>query len=429
MKPDQIILVSPRGWVRIAEGQARDIKPWSALEGTALVVADFVESQVGLQACKGKAEYAGAQIEKRVRSEGGIDGPMQVFVHDQLRHEDSTLAFYTAVPLELWQQFQTWAAQQADHCLVVPLAALLPGKGDNLNLLRCGTQLHGYAATDGKIFYAGVAALGNGTDDLRAPLRTLINQLRAAGWKGSSKGVRWGNVLSGDLAEDKELLTELNASGIAGAQLMPHATLRTSQSTQGATALPGLLDAAKGTALQAPPLSKLAWLSEAYVMPLAAMIAVVAIGLGVFAYFAQGQIAAQHQVAQAMGSEIEGLQTRVSEANRLAATTDMDPATVAFVKQLGYAAVHDPVRMLGTVRHAAGSSIRVQRLQLARASQSSAPHFRLDGVVINGSNEALGRFLGELRNKGWQAESVSPNDATYGAFAYNLRPIETTPGG
>jgi hypothetical protein len=430
MKTDQIVLVSNQGWFRFFEVQSQSIKPWSDIQGPALVVVDFYESQVGIQACKGKADYAAAQIEKQVRSEGSIEGPLHVFVHRQVRHAESSLALYTAVSLEFWQGFQTWSNRQADHCLVMPLAALL-SRGvteDQLLVLRVGSQLHGFSAYNNKMFYAGATALGNETSDLFAPLKTLLNQLRASGWKGSSKSVRWASVFSDDLDDDRALLERLATAGLVEAKLLEHESLRSETSPRSGTALPQLLEQTSASSLHAPLMPRLAWLSEAYVLPVAAMITVVSIGLGALAFFTQKAVDSQVQAAQAVAGEVQTLRQRVAAATPSENSPKMAPAAVEFVKQLGFAAVNDPVRMLSTVRRAAGASVRVQRLQLSRKDQSAPPHFRVDGVVIDGSNEGLRRFLSELRMQGWQADSVQPNDSAPGAFAYALEPVTTGQG-
>lgn len=427
MKTEQIIFVSPKGWFQFKEGKSHALQPWTDIQGPALVVVDFSESEIGLQPCKGKAEHAAPQIEKLVRSQGSIDGPLQVFVHSQVRHADSSVALYTAVSLDLWQKFQTWANRQADHCLILPVAGLLAGavKGDELLILRVGSHLHGYSASGNKLHYAAVAALGLDASDLFAPARTLIYQLRKSGWKGSDKDVRWGSLFSSDLDAERALLDELSSAGVVQAQLLPHEPAGSDQTPRGATVLPHLLESTPTAALQAPWLARMAWLSESYVMPLAAMIAVVAIGLGGFTYLSQHLVRAQVQVAQSFEPEIQTLRQRVAAVAQPDPSTKMAPTSVEFVKQLGFAAVHDPIRMLGTVRRAAGATVRVQRLQLVKATSGTSltPHFRVDGVVVNGSNDDLRHFLSELRGQGWQAESAQPNDSTLGSFAYNLKPV------
>lgn len=422
MKPDQIILVCAQGWFQLAEGRCRELQPWADVKGSALVVVEFAQSQVGVQSCKGKAEYAAAIIEKAVRAEGAVDGPLQVFVHRQIRHNDSSSVLYTAIPLELWQQFQTWSRRQPDHCLIVPLAGLFLGKAadDQLQVLRIGSQLHAFSAAGSKMHYAGATAIGSDPADLHAPLRTVVMQLKAGGWTGAPKGVRWGGVLADDLDVERGLLGKLAEAGLNDVRLMPHGSFRIGDAAS-ASALPHLLDAMDTQAIQAPWLGRMAWLSESYVVPLAALIAVMTVGLGAFAFFSNHLIAQEQTALQALQSETEQLRQRVGQVDRANAAA-LDPEAATFVRQLGFAAVHDPIRMLATVRQAARPGVRVQRVQLVKTDSQARPRFRVDGVVDGQANQELRRFLAELLAQGWQAESVSPNDGSPGAFAYLLKP-------
>lgn len=422
MKPDQIILVCAQGWFQLAEGRCRELQPWADVKGSALVVVEFAQSQVGVQSCKGKAEYAAAIIEKAVRAEGAVDGPLQVFVHRQIRHADSSSVLYTAIPLDVWQQFQTWSQQQPDHCLIVPLAGLFLGKAadEQLQVLRVGSQLHAYSAAGSKMYYAGATAIGSDPADLHAPLRTVVMQLRASGWSGAPKGLRWGAVLSDDLDVERGLMGKLAEAGLNDARLMPHESFRIGEAAC-ATVLPHLLDTMDSKAIQAPWLGRMAWLSESYVVPLAALIAVMTVGLGTFAFFSNHLIAQEQANLQALQGESEQLRQRVSLVDRTNASA-LDPAEASFVRQLGFAAVHDPIQMLSTVRQAARPGVRVQRVQLIKTDSQAKPRFRVDGVVDGPANQELRRFLAELLAQGWQAESVSPNDGSSGAFAYLLKP-------
>ena len=424
MKPDQIILVCAQGWFQLAQGQCRELQPWADVKGPALVVVEFAQSQIGVQACKGKAEYAAAIIEKAVRAEGAVDGPLQVFVHRQIRHTDSSVVLYTAIPLELWQQFQTWSQQQPDHCLIVPLAGLFqgPAADEQLQVLHLGSQLHAFSAAGGKMHYAGATAIGSEPADLHAPLRTVVMQLKASGWTGAPKGVCWGGVLSDDLDVERGLLGRLAEAGLNDVRLMPHESFLNGEATC-ASVLPNLLDAMDSNAIQAPWLGRMAWLSERYVVPLAALIAVMTVGLGAFAFFSNHLITQEQTTLQALQDETEQLRQRVSRVGQASASA-LDPEAASFVRQLGFAAVHDPIQMLATVRQAARPGVRVQRVQLVRTDSQAKPRFRVDGVVDGPANRELRRFLAELQTQGWQAESVSPNDGSPGAFAYLLKPVE-----
>lgn len=426
MKAEQILLVTSQGWSCLAQGELRPVAPWPDLKGSAIVVVDFTDAQVGVQSSKGKAEYAAAQIEKAVREEGAVEGPLKVFVHKQVRHTDSSQSLYTAVALEDWQQFETWSSRQPDHCLVVPVVALLAaaGVGDKIRMLRIGQNLHAYAESDNRLHFATAAALGSDATDFVAPVRTVLAQLRASGWKASNE-VRWGAALADDLTAEQDLLTQLGALGATEGKLLAHESYRAGTG-KAASALPGLLDALDARSLTASFLQRMAWLSERYVMPLMALVAVVTLGLGAFSLYAEQLIARERQSIDSLQGEIGQLRARVEKVTAAQAAS-VEGGDLAFARQLGFAATHDPIRMLTTVRRAAGSTVRVQRVQLAKIDQSNKARFRVDGVVANGSSAELSRFLGELRVQGWQAESTTPADGTAGAFAYFLRPV--APGG
>ena len=426
MNAEQILLVTPQGWSCLAQGELRPVSPWPDLKGSAIVVVDFADSQVGVQSSKGKPEYAAAQIEKAVRAEGAVEGPLKVFVHKQVRHTDSSQSLYTAVALEDWQQFETWASRQPDHCLIVPVVALLAGAsvGDKIRLLRIGQNLHAYAESDNRLHFATAAALGSDATDFVAPVRTVLAQLRASGWKGSNE-VRWGTALADDLAAEQDLVAQLAALGATDAKLLAHASYRAGTG-KAVSAIPCLLEELDARSLTASFLERLAWLSERYVMPLMALVAVVTLGLGGFALYAEQMIARERQGIDSLQGEMKQLRARVDKVTATQAAS-VEGGDLAFARQLGFAATHDPIRMLTTVRRAAGSTVRVQRVQLTKVDQSSKARFRVDGVVANGSSAELSRFLGELRAQGWQAESTAPSDGTAGAFAYFLRPL--APGG
>lgn len=421
---DQIILVSSLGWTRFADGQATALKPWSEIQGTAVLVADFADSFVGVQASKGKPEYASAQIEKSVRSEGGLEGPLQVFVHKQLRHAGSTLTFYTAISLLLWQQLQDWCNAQGDHCLVIPLAGLLPTSGSEgrAQIFRSGAKLLGYRASANRIWYAEAAVLGSGAAEQRAPLRALMSQLNLNSTDGAIQLCDWGLIASGDPEAERRFTSALAEGGAIQAEMLPQTEFSAPPDRTLATVLPYLLDKAPVKVVQAPWLSRLAWMSEAYVVPLAAMIAVVALGLGALAYVSHNMAANEQKFAASLQSEIGALRERVASVER-PDNASIDAGTRKLVGELAFAASHNPVQMLAGVRRAAGLDVRIQRLQLVKTSSGMRPRFRVDGVVTATSNASLGRFLADMRLQGWQAESAAPNDSTPGAFAYILQPI------
>lgn len=424
MTSEQIIFVSSRGWFQLAQGKVSEIQPWPTLQAPAYVVADFADAQVGVQYCKGKAAYAAAQIEKVVRAEGLIDGAVQVFIHRQMGHTDSNQTLYTAVPLPQWQEFQSWMARQRDHCLFIPLAGLLATKcpDGEIRVFRSGSQLHVFGQHEGRMHYAAAVALGTDPSDFVMPLKVALTQLKADGWKGRVDACAWAMVHPGDPVQEQALLDGLAETGVAQARLLPHASFDDAAQASSvlASALPALVAALPTRAWAVPALQRLAWFSERHVLPMAAMVAVVAAGLGVFAFFADRTVDAERSTVAALQNEVEELRHRVGAAQE-ERQAEAEAPELAFARQMGFAMVHDPVRMLATVRQAAGTQIRIQRVQLSKGMAPEPARFRVDGVVADGSSQALSHFLAALRTAGWQAESTAPGDSAPGAFAYHFR--------
>src|SRR5690606_33494057 len=170
-------------------------------------------------------------------------------------------------PLETWQQFQSWSRRQSDHCLVVPLAGLLhaPWADEQPHVFRVGSQLHAYGAAGGKMQYAVATALGKEASDFQAPLKSLFAQLRASGWEGDVKTVRWSCALTADLESEQVLLAELAQIGVVQARLQPLEGFSIGGGKKASSSLPQALVSSGSRAIQAPLLDRMAWFSEAYV--------------------------------------------------------------------------------------------------------------------------------------------------------------------
>lgn len=426
MKPDQIIYITSQGWSRLSNGRFHSITPWADVEGTTLVVIDLAESEVGVQSCKGKFDYASAQIEKVVRSSGSIEGPLQIFIHKYIRHADSTEALYTAIPLDVWQKLQTWSNSQKDHCLLVPLAGILAldSNLEEVQLTRGKAQLYAVAITESKIYFAAAATLSTDAGDLLTRAKALLIQLKALGLSSAALKGRWGAVLSNDIELDRELVKKLSESNILDTKLLKHDLFTDAGGLAVSSFLQPALDSAGTKVMQSSWLRRLAWVCESHAMRIAAIVATFAIGLGALGLFVQTMASNESQQSLQLTRELGRLKARQTEADSISVSS-LDSDTSNFVKQLGFAASNDPVLMLATLRKVADSAVRIQRLQLTKPDQGSKPIFRVDGVVIDGSNATLGRFISQLRVQGWQAESVAPSDSSLGAFAYMLKPLAT----
>lgn len=427
MTQDQIIFVSAQGWCLFKGGTCLPIPAWPRLDGSALVVVDFDPSVSGVQACKGRPEFAAAQIEKGVRTEGLLEGPLQVIIHKQIRHADSSTALYTALPLDGWQQLQSWARSQRDHCLLLPLVAMLPRQRAQgwVHVLRCGVHLRAYCESDGKMHYADTAALGTTLADMQAPLRALMAQLRTSLGGDIDKGVFWSSIQADDIANERALAHSLHELTGKEVRLLEQQPMRTGSGAQKVSALPGLMDGMEPRSVSVSGLARLAWKSESSLLPLAAMVMVVALGLGAFALFSHQQAQRETLAADSQRGALQSLRERALRVNQ-SVPAPQSERDGAWVRELGQAALYDPVRMLTTLRRAAGPWVRIRSLQLQKAEGKEPARYVIEGVVTAGDNEALSHLLSALKREGWQADPATPADASVGAFAYRLRPLSAS---
>ena len=99
------------------------------LAGAAVVVSDFENAVSNVISLEGSPAHAVALIERRLRSDGMIDGESKILIHRTRSIGAGYQTLFTAVPLDLWQQTYAWAEAQPDHCLLIPFTSLLFKEG------------------------------------------------------------------------------------------------------------------------------------------------------------------------------------------------------------------------------------------------------------------------------------------------------------
>ncbi|GAB3740691.1 hypothetical protein GCM10028794_25670 [Silanimonas algicola] len=145
------------------------------VERATIVLTDFDGAVSDVASLEGSPSHAVALIERRLRSDGLIDGDAKVLVHQVRTVGNGYQALYTAVPLDRWQQLFAWADQQDDHCLLVPVVALLwkrlrPGQGV---VLHSGRKLVFLASLRSGPVYASALAFSDSRADLAMTVAAL----------------------------------------------------------------------------------------------------------------------------------------------------------------------------------------------------------------------------------------------------------------
>ncbi len=486
MKPDQILIITDSSWQLLRDGRKTTIPAWSDVSGTTLVFFDFSNSQSGLISSKGKEQYAAAIIEKEVRTSGALDGAVKVFVHNTRALSDTIQSFYTAISLESWQELQNWATRQADHCLLIPMTSLIArsakskvqsGKNhfsdseqfsrgssrvDDLSMFsesvmdadtardssgastfstkktrarsqdrnssrvsacRIGNQIHAFADHEGRLHYGQVTLLGRAYEDVGPAVRALAEQLTVGSWGESAPAMDWITIGAADMEIERAM-----AAGVAQSlHLNERFASYIEFPEQGESFFTSLHQFSKELLVlnkSVPGLAKIAWLSESWAAPVSAVVACACLIVGGLGYYLQQQMGQQEAELAVAKSQSAQLQTQIARLAKENLPLAEDPQ-FAFANKIAESALYDPVRMLSLVRQAAGSKIRIQRVQLTRIDNSAKHFYRVEGVAAGGANQEIANFTAALKAQGWQSTPAQSSDGSIGAFAYTLRPVAT----
>ncbi len=421
MNFDNFVFVTVGGWTRWSDGALEEMEPWGRVKGITLVVTDFEEAPMGCYRFDGgKGAYALPMIEKRARAEGVIEGVAHIVAHEVLPAADGFQTFHTAVALEFWQRLQQWATQQRDHCLVMPLGALLADRLGPLQarVVRLERTFHCHMHTSAGPAYVCATAVSDRIDDMRTAVRVLAGLTRIDLGRGVKAPVQWVNLLLQDEASEGILLAEWNDSAVLhGVPVRPARTADNVSAVSVAGLIALLSDTGIGGAVN-PPLQRFAWQSERFVLPAAVVCTALAVGLFTLGAYFHGESAKQHDANARFRTELAQLESRIAKVS----SEQPNPgylAVASFASKLGDGARFDPVPMLALLRNAASDDIDIKRLRL-EGSTDGAHSFRVDGVMASSDVLSMGRFVSRLRQAGWTTQPLEPADTAAGAFSYRL---------
>lgn len=419
--------VGDSGWQLCLRREVHEVPAWPRLRHPAVVVLDLDDIHTGVWRFDGKPEHAPALIEKRVRLEGLIEGQAHIVVHRLLRHPGGFQACFSAVPLEIWQRATAWAAEQADHCLLVPGAGLLvhgvaDGHGRALVSER---RWQAYAQYEGGMVWVSVQGLGQGEAALDSAAQLMASQWRQAlplginprvevgalwAWAapgGEAAGVQGGVQAIQSILDLSAACLPLQVLAPVGGGTMVH------------TGLPTLAQAAASSQAVNPGVALLAWRAERWVEVLAAVTVLAGAGLVGLGLYARHEVGAQRQAAVALKHEFEQFQRRVQSVSELKPPARLLPVTV-FASKLDDGDRYDPIALLAVLRRVTGPQIRIQRVHLEAGAGGKARAYRVDGLVGLDTPGAVPNWVAGLASAGWTVRAVDPVETGLGAFSYEL---------
>jgi hypothetical protein len=424
MKQALVLHVTDEGWRALTTDQRwLEVTPWAALSQPAIVVLELEQSHTDVWRFEGKPDHAAAIIEKRVRTEGFVDGAAHVVVHQVQAFPGGFQAFFSALPLDLWQQASAWAAAQKDHCVLVHSAALL----------TLGLRVGGGRAMVGPRGWAALAWAPSGLSYLTA--RVVGRNTGEETFSGATRllASQWGplgsgldRVQIGVLGVDASIrIDELAAFFARTASVDAKVdTLQVFQpSQQGLPAwkssLPDAARLATSGHVLNPGLARMAWQAEAWVGRLTGVVALVAVGLMGASLHARTQVDGLRELVAQRSLEVSDVEQRIARLGLV----EPPPAlleTAEFARRLDEGRQLDPMRLLTDLQRQTPAEIRVQRVKLEPSAAIQGKLFRVEGTAAIGDSVAMMRWVSAMETAGWRMKAIDPSDANPGAWAYEV---------
>ena len=452
-------VIQQQGQWLVFDGQTvsrSDSRP--RLQRAAVVVSNFENAVSNVIALEGSPAHAVALIERRLRSDGLIDGESKILLHKTRTVGAGYQTLFTAVPLDVWQQTYAWAEAQPDHCLLVPFTSLLwkslrPGQG---LVLQSGRQISVLAQLKHDMLYRTALAYSEDPTDLAMTAGALAEQFAEELGEGEDSleplALQWCPVLvprpaEGQPWDDDSLREIFSARSGLKVTSVPLQPVRDEAGNEYRSGIGWIGSRASASIAVNPTASRMAWVAE-WALPLASAASLVfALILGTLgARWALAAGEAGERSAQ-LGLDIAAIEQRTEELRAKEAPPADFTTTQAFVERAArLQAGADPSAALALVRDAAAGQVRILRLRLEEPPQAQPgmPPMPQDAngytLRIDGAADAwrgtpgmqVPTFIERLRQAGFDPQPVDPQSgalnapAAGGFFSYLLkRPLAT----
>lgn len=429
MSTEHIYRVTNAGWLHCHGHQVEDVPAWPRLTHTALVVLDLDDVFTDVWRFEGKADYASALVEKRVRTQGLVEGAAHIVVHRLVKMPGGFQVYFTAISLELWQRCTQWAQEQADHCLVMTAGGLLCHgvSSGHARLMLSQRRLMSFAQTEEGMVFGSTQALGSGISAMASAAQVLTANQGALLARLGAEAVEWGTMWTTNPA-DIDTCHAAVRNVLGGAPGVMPTTELAMGGERVHTVLPQLARDAAGRHALNPLVERVAWRAERWVASITAvtaLVGVVLVTVGVLVGQAADQ---QREDGQSQRGELAALQQRIQAVSTVEAPQKLLPVA-EFSRALDEGARHDPVAFLALLKSSAGKDIRIQRVRLETATGvNKGRAFRVDGVMAAGASASVTRWVSQMIAAGWTLKAVDPTYTGPGAFSYELVSSVTATG-
>ncbi len=417
---EHVYRVSSAGWVHCHGNDAQDVPAWPTLQHSALVVLDLDDIFTDVWRFEGKSEYAAALIEKRARTQGLVEGAAHIVMHRLLKVPGGFQAFFSAIPLELWQRCTQWAREQGDHCLLLTAAGLLShGVGtDGGRILLSQRRLMYFAQTEEGLSFGSMQALGGRESAMADAAQALLGRQQGLWTRLGADAVEYG-VLWSVQPEDVEASLHAIQAVLGNAPVVLFAAELDAAGARVLTALPKLAHEGAGRHALNPLGERIAWRAERWVAPVTVVTALAGLVLIAAGALITQQTDGYRSAGQGERAQLETLQSRIQAVSAVETPRKLLPAT-ELARQLDQGIRYNPMTFLLDLKEATGKDMRIQRVRLETEAQNRTRTFRVDGLAASGASYAVMRWVSHMTAAGWTLKALDPVGAAPGAFSYQL---------
>lgn len=408
------------GWTHCHAQLMHPVAAWPQLKHNAFVVLDFNDIVTEVWRFEGKADYAAALIEKKVRTEGLVEGAAHIVLHRLNKVPGGFQVYFSALSLELWQQCMEWAKAQSHHCLVMTAAGLLCHgiASGQARVLLSQRRLMCFGQTDEGMVFGTTQALGNDPAGLAHAAQVLVNNQAGMLRRIGSANLRWVTLWSSQTGDAEVCLAVLQRALERELVIESEMELRGEEGVI-LTAMPKLARAAAMQHVLNPPTDRIAWKAEKWVAPVTVVTACAAVALMGSSLVITRQAKQQRAANQQQYAQLQELRARVDSIATLEAPKKLLPAA-AFARALDQGARYDPVAFLALLKTSTGMEVQIQRVRLSKPIAAGSPAFRVDGIAPSGTAVPMTHWISAMMAAGWRLKALDPAERRAGAFSYEV---------
>jgi hypothetical protein len=392
------------------------------VNGPRVIVTDFGDALTRVETIAGVKQYAEAIIEKRLRDQGDTDGASKVLILDSESNSNTTRALYTAVSAEKFAQYWSFAKQHSDHCLLIPIAALMlrlaksKGKGCHAAVMQYEQHVEMLITLNGHSYASlRVTSSSMANDDWQRAINYLAAEMQqvAVNCGREIDSVTWVDW-NPELFEDAEQLgLPAKLSATLAMSVNPLTPKKLSHGKlQFSSGLPALLNMAKSTDAISSAVAKSLYYAER-ALPWVAGILLAASG----ALIASGiywQNAAQNQQQQAVNllSTVDSSALKLMQDKTAAFKQEFDSKQAddyVFISKLqSTIAMPSIAKMMSDVKQSMPEGVKVSLLALNNDKKdlaSSPTGFIVEGRIFKPlaeTNNDLEYISQQLTQRGYR---------------------------